>query len=322
MKLEICDTRNNPAGAEEAMKKLAAANVSAVIGGYSTSESETISFMAEKLRIPLIITCATADSFCSQGRFVYRITCSDTQHAEGLASYLFYWRQIKNMAILTDSTDQYGCNISRSTAQYFADAGGTILKTSEYNSKKECESAIRNILAYHPQAIMLSAGGKEAAELITALRKSGFNGVICGADNWDGPEFFKALGKNNDPGECCYVTFASSEYKSDEAELFSEIFRKKHYHYPESRSRMAADAVTLMANCLANAPNIRKLNRNWMALQGFFGVTSIYNPRPDGSTDRMIFINRVAPPGTAGEFAAPQMIRHFLHSKLDNYKFD
>ena len=182
---------------------------------------------------------------------------------------------------------------------------------------------MRGVLIYAPQIIMLSAGGKEAAEMIRFLRSAGFAGIICGTDNWDSAEFFKTLGSKEGPGECCYVTSTSKEYKDDEAWLFAETFRKKYHHQPGTLAVNAADAVKLFAGCLGgNTQDIRKLKRNWVSIRNFFGAASMYNAFPDGSADRMIFINGIVPPGVADEYSAPRLIRHFLYSKLENYNID
>ena len=324
VRLEVADTQSTPSGARRAMRQLAEKGASAAVGGYSTTETSGLAAAANTERLPLAIACATADKFSQAGPFVFRVSCTDTQQAQGLAAYLWYWRQIKAIAVLIDmrSSSEYERNIARSVAQSFADLGGNVVKTAEYTDVDSCVAAMRKVMGFGPQAIMVPAAGKEAAKMITALRKLGFTGVICGADGWDDPEFFTTLGKEINPGECFFVSCFSSEYKDDEYSVFAERFRKEFFHYPNSRQTSVYDAVMMLGRCLGNISNIRQFRTNWLALQNYFGACSVYNPLRSGDVDRMIFLNSISPAGTAGEYPAARLIRNFMHSKLEGYLFE
>lgn len=324
VRLEVADTQSTPYGARLAMRQLAAKGASAVAGGYSTIETEGLASAANTERLPLAIACATADKFSNAGAFVFRTSCTDTQQAQGLAAYLWYWRQIKSIGVLVDMrpASEYERNIARSVAQSFSDLGGSVVKTAEYTDVSSCVTAMRTVMGFGPQAIMVPAIGKEAAQMVKALRKLGFTGVICGADGWDTPEFFPALGKTTDPGECFFVSCFSSEYKDDEYTAFAERFRRECYHYPNERQAAVYDAVVMLGRCLGNISNVRQFRLNWLALRNHFGACSIYNPQKSGDIDRMIFLNSISPAGVAGEYPAPRLIRSFMHSKLEGYIFE
>ena len=324
VRLEVADTRSTSSGARAAMRTLALKGASAVAGGYSTTETAGLASAADTERLPLAVACATADRFSNSGKFVFRISCSDTQLAEGLAAYLWYWRQIKTLAVLIDMRGEreYERNIARSVAQSFSDIGGNVVRTAEYTDIESCVAAMRKVMGFGPQAIMVPGVGSEAARMITALRKLGFSGVICGADGWDSPEFFSTLGKKVDPGECFFVSCFSSEYRDDEFAVFSERFRKECFHYPNGRQTAMYDAVMMLGRCLGNINNVRQFRLNWLALQNYFGACSVYNPLKSGNIDRMIFLNSVAPAGVNGENPTARLIRSFMHSKLEGYIFE
>lgn len=324
LRLEVCDTQSNPQGAALAVRTLAAKGASVIVGGYSTTETHGLVAAAQQERVPLVIPCASADVFSGINLFVYRTGCTDTQQAEGLAAYLWYWRQIKQIGVLVDARpeSEYERNVSRRVAGSFSELGGYVVKSSNYTDIPSCVSAMREVMSYGPQAIVVSAVGKEAAMMVRALRRLGYEGVICGPDGWDGDEFFTTLGKDCQIGECFFVSFFSKEYKDDEFTAFSEMFRKKFYHLPGARATAARDAVVMACNALVGAGNIRQFRRNWLAMQNFFGAGSVYNPLKSGDVDRMIFIKSVSPAGTMGDYPQPRLIRGFMHSKLETYKFD
>jgi hypothetical protein len=82
------------------------------------------------------------------------------------------------------------------------------------------------------------------------------------------------------------------------------------------------DAVMMAGSCVMNCGNVRDFRRNWLALQNFFGASSVYNPKQSGDIDRMIFINSVVPAGENRKFPGARLIRGFMYSKLESYKFD
>ena len=139
---------------------------------------------------------------------------------------------LKKIGILIDMRveSEYERNVARAAAQSFSSLGGYVAKSANFTDIPSCVEAMRQVMASAPQAIVVSAIGKEAAQMVKALRKLGYAGIICGADGWDRNDFFSTLGSDFAPGECFYVTFFSNEYKDDEFAAFSEAFRKKFYH--------------------------------------------------------------------------------------------
>lgn len=244
--------------------------------------------------------------------------------ADGIASYLWYWRQIRQIGVLVDvrPSSEYERNISRSVAKSFSDLGGSVASSANYSDIASCVAAMKRVMAGGPQAIVVSAVGAEAAQMVRALRKLGYTGVICGADGWEGSEFLHTLGKDFQPGECFFVSFFSKEYKDDEYAAFSEYFRKKYYHLPGARAAAVRDAVFLACGSLVNVKNIKQFRRSWLAMQNFFGASSVYNPQKSGDVDRMIFINSIIPSGIDGEYPSVRLIIGFMHSKLETYKMD
>ena len=324
VKLEVCDTQSTPAGASNAMRVLAEKGATVVVGGYSTYETTGLTAGAERERVPLFVPCATADDISGKSPFVFRTGCTDSQQADGLAAYLWYWRQVKKIGILIDMRveSEYERNVARAAAQSFSSLGGYVAQSANYTDIPSCVEAMRQVMASAPQAIVVSAIGKEAAQMVKALRKLGYAGIICGADGWDRNDFFSTLGSDFAPGECFYVTFFSNEYKDDEFAVFSEAFRKKFYHLPGVHATSTRDAVIMAAGCIINCENIRQFRRNWLSLQNFFGASSIYNPKRTGDVDRILFINSVTAPGIHGKYPGTRLIRGFMHSKLESYKFD
>ena len=161
--------------------------------------------------------------------------------------------------------------------------------------------------------------------------KKGKSTDVYGGYNKAAATFFvfalsEELGKKKVKKELTLVPvnlmIADKFLKDDEFAVFSEAFRKKFYHLPGVHATSTRDAVIMAAGCIINCENIRQFRRNWLSLQNFFGASSIYNPKRTGDVDRMLFINSVTAPGIHGKYPGTRLIRGFMHSKLESYKFD
>ena len=318
--LKVADSYPSP---EKAVEKLKQAKVSAIVGGFTTQEAERLAQTANAERIPLIIPIASGENLTINRPLVKAISCNDRQQGESLAAYLWYWRQIKNLSILYPAAPEqsFERNVSRLMAQSFSDLGGQIVSAVEYGPDN-MEEAIRSVLRTGPEAVMVPAIGKEAAQLIKLLRHLGYEGLICGADGWDHADFIPALGKNFQPGECIFVGSFSKHFENDEFEIFKERFAGQFHYQPGSDESITADAVLLLSATLPGANTVFDYEKNWAYISHYFGVASRYSALPNGTVDRIVFINYLIKPGIVSEYPEIGLIRYFHHSRLESYKYD
>ena len=323
MKLLVFDSRSTAAGAAEAFTAAAENNASGVVTGYSTEEAEQIAPLADTYRLPAVITMATADSTVGSSPFVFRNTYSDRQQGEALGAYLWYWRQLLRISVLMDSDPdhQYERSTARATAAAFKELGGTVTNMPAYRGKNYLK-ALNEAMITGPQAIVVSARGAQAAEIVKTLRAKGYKGIICGLDSWDTPEFFRAMSSLKNPGDCLYVSFFTPANRQEEFKDFQKGFRQKFFHEPGSCETMSYDALKLLAIALGNAATRRDLQQNLESIRNHFGAAATYTMLPDGNVDRTMYINAVEPPAVDGTSSRGRLIRSFMHSKLATYRYD
>ena len=172
-----------------------------------------------------------------------------------------------------------------------------------------------------PQAVVVSARGELAAKIVTALRKKGYKGVICGLDSWDDDLFFQNLNSLKDPGDCVYVSFFTPKNPTEEFRDFRNGFRQKYFYEPGSYETMSYDALKMLAIGLNHAQTENDFRTNWLSIHNYFGAAATYRVLKSGGIDRTMFINAVDPAQNGETCAGRRMIRCFMHSKLESYRY-
>lgn len=292
----------------------------ALIAGYSTSEVRKIIDEAQNVFIPIVIATATADDQVAALPYVFRNAPTDSQQAEALSSYLWYWRQLLRLGVMIDMTPgaEYERNVARAAAQSFHDFGGLVFSV-EYN-ENDLSRSISEILSSNPQAIMVPSGGELGAKIIKILRNAGYRGIICGPDSWDDEMLLSSLAGFDEVGDCVFVSFFSDDNPESEYRDFRAAFFKEYNYEPGFCETQTYDAVKLAAAGLGGASTLNEFNSNWLMLRNYFGAAGIYTMLPKGNIDRTLYINRIYVSGEP--FPKAKMIRKFQHSKLATYRND
>ena len=315
------DSNSSAEGAARAAESAAAANVTALIAGYDTNEVAAVVPLVEKLRLPTVIPLATDDEHVGVSPFVFRNIYTDSQQAETIAAYLWYWRKVLHIGIMADMSpkEEYSRNIARETARHFTKLGGVVVKTAEYRGD-DYESAMRDLLTHAPRAIVIPAEASRAAGMIRKLREMGFSGIICGPDSWDSKALIRGLAGMQEPGDCVYMGLFSDESKRREFRNFNKAFSARRFHNPGSSETQSYDALKLLLIGLGNATDIRLFTKNWLSIRHHLGAAAVYTMLPDGNIDRTMYIKSIAPPNVANPDPYSRLLLEFQYSRLGTYR--
>ena len=168
---------------------------------------------------------------------------------------------------------------------------------------------------------MVLADPVKSAAIIKKLRHSGFNGIICGADNWNSPEFFAAL-RDSEPGECIFTSPVHQDEfgDSDAIRHFRTKFRKRFYHQPGSVEALCYDGTYFMMIALSSADDLLEFDENWQTLRQHQGAAGVYAADKKGALDRTVYLNSIGverSPDSRKPY--PRFSRKLMHSKLEEY---
>ena len=322
MKLQIIDTAGTAEGTAQALKKAEIMGAVAAIAGYSTGEVSMLIKHASALQMPMVIPMATSDEHLQVSPFVYRNCFSDLQQMEMLASYLFFWRKLRRGAIITDAADHdYTRGISRNFTQAVRDLNGEISVNIVVAKDTEIsDDQVIKLLTADPDFVLVSSGGKRAADMIRKLRESRFRGIICGPDSWDDGALTDAL-RDVEVGDCIFTAFFNPENDNREAVRFQKEFRKRFYNNPGACETQSFDALIFLAIGLEKAEHLYDFDRNWRKIVNFPGAAAYYTMGRKGELDRTIYLKSFGV-DRGGESLRiyPRLSRKLQYSKLKDYR--
>ena len=297
IELHTFDTTSTAEGAARAVESAAAANVVGLIAGYDTNEVSAELPLFEKLHLPAVIPLATADEHVGANPFVFRNMYTDSQQAETIAAYLWYWRKVMYIGIMVDMSpsEEYSRNIAREVAHHFRKLGGEVTLVAEFRGN-DYEKQLREIMTHAPRAIVLPVDAERAAAMIKLLRKLGYKGIVCGPDSWDEVQLEHGLAGLEKPGDCVYIGTFSNESQRREYKNFQKAYRERHFRSPGSCEILSYDAVKLLLIGLSDAADMYKFRKNWRSIRQHSGAAAVYTMLKNGGIDRTMYIKSIAPP--------------------------
>ncbi|MBE6362437.1 MAG: amino acid ABC transporter substrate-binding protein [Lentisphaerae bacterium] len=321
VQLKIFDSKGTADGTAAAAAEAARWKAAGLVAGYSTQEVSRIIPYAVKFRMPVVIPLATSAAHSAASPFVYRNSYTDFQQANMLAGFLMYWRQVKNIGIFIGGKgeDEYQAAVGREVAVCFRDIGGAVTMTSPVVDRPD-KNEIVEMLKSDPEAIMLTFGGKAAAQTIRELRNAGFTGIIFGADNWDDEELISGL-DDFIVGDCLYTAFFCDDESVREYREFKTAFRKRFYHNPGACETQSYDALKFLVFGLRGASHLPDFDRNWRKIRQYQGVSARYTMLPKGEVDRTIYINSIGVRRSGNKLKPyARLSRKMQYSKLREYR--
>ena len=321
IELYTFDTASTAAGAARAVESAAAANVYGVIAGYDTTEVSAELPLFERLRLPAVIPLATADDHVGANPFVFRNMYTDSQQAETLAAYLWYWRKVMYIGIMVDisPTEEYSRNIAGEVARNFKALGGEVTKIAEFRGN-DYEKQLRELMTYAPRAIVLPVDAERAAAMIKLLRKLGYKGIICGPDSWDEIQLEHGLAGLDKPGDCVYIGTFSDESQRREYKKFRKAYLDRHFRSPGSCETLSYDAVKLLLIGLSDAKDMIRFRHNWLSIRQHSGAAAVYTMLRNGGIDRTMYIKSIAPPNVANPDPYSRTLLEFQYSRIATYR--
>lgn len=302
-----------------------------VIAVGSDSEIERAVKSAPAAKMPLMLPLNSEDKYASANEFVYRANYTDQQQIDVLTGYIHYWRQAGTMGVFTvDGEGAYRFRtIAANASEALSRIGGRMVCNLQLPADSLPEGLFVEMLKHGPRSILVLAEVRKSAEIIKKLRDSGFNGIICGIDNWNAPEFFTAL-SGGEPGEVIFTSpVHQDEFGDNDAiRTFRTKFRKRFYHLPGSVEALAYDGTYFMMVALSSADDLLDFDVNWQTLRQHQGAAGVYVAGKNGALDRTVYLNSIGVNRTFLNDSGsekilrqvfPRFSRKLQHSKLEEY---
>ncbi len=240
------DDEGKPDKAVSAAQKLIQRDkVIAILGPLWSSPTLAVAPIADKNKIVLLSSGASAPKITDAGDYIFRNEISDAYGAKESAK-LYYNAGFKRIAIIYINND-YGIGVQDVTEQVYKELGGKITSVEAFEQNaKDFRTQLLKIKRTNPDAILI-VSYKEAILILRQMKELGIKKQILGTPLFGDPEIIERTG---DAAEgAIYSYYGTFDPKSEEARIkeFLRNFKEKYGVEPEYYAPIGYDAVKILA---------------------------------------------------------------------------
>ncbi len=226
-------------------------NIIALLGEAASSRSLEAAPIAQQNKVPMISPASTNPKVTEVGDYIFRICFIDPFQGTVLAKFAL-GRGWNNVAILTDSKQDYAVGLSEFFKKYFVNNGGTIVSEQNYSSgDKDFKAQLTSISASNPQAILVSGYYTEAGLIARQARELGLNVPLLGGDGWDSPSLVDVAGPAMEGN--FFSNHFSAEDQSPIIQNFIRKFKEKYNESPDALAALGYDSAMILADAIKRA---------------------------------------------------------------------
>jgi branched-chain amino acid transport system substrate-binding protein len=260
------DDGSHPEGARGAIERLIKRDdVVILTGGVSSNTAWVVAPIAEKHRIPFIVTSASADKITEQGwDYVFRLTPPASEHDKVLLSFMEEEAQPKTVAILHENSLWGLMRAHRMRVLLKTRGYETILKKGYDNGNKDFTALLDEVKVKEPEVIFLASNLPDTALLVRQARAQDIKSkLFVGSDDGlTSPEFYKLTGGVAESLITTRLWMPSVPFEG--ARAFAETFKASFDAEPDRYSAEAYAAAYVIDDALrrASSPEPKALQQS------------------------------------------------------------
>jgi branched-chain amino acid transport system substrate-binding protein len=260
IELRWADHQANPSlSASEAQRLIQQENVVAVIGGGPSGAELTATQMAERLKVPYLVSIATADEITQRGlRYLFMISARSTDYAKGFVDFLDALKNERKLVarrvIVMNENSPYGSSVGKALVPAVKNAGYELIEHLEYpTATSDVSALLARVRAANPDVVLQIGYVGDSILMWNTRRQLGmeaipFIGITSGIGS---PAFVKAVGAAANGA----LTLSQSNVDVPRAEVreFARNYEAKFKVPPENNGFFAYQAVYILKAALEKA---------------------------------------------------------------------
>ena len=278
----IADNKSEPSESVNAMTKLVTQDkVAAVTGIYASSNAIAASSVAEASKMPFLAVGATNPKVTVDEKtgkvkdYTFRVCFIDPFQGTVGANFVLNTLQLKQAAILVDSSSDYSKGLTAFFKAAFTAGGGSIIAEESYLQKdQDFKTILTTIKAKNPQVIYVPGYYEEVGKIVKQARELGITVPMVGGDGWDSPKLVE-IGTAAALNNTYFTNFYSVEDTSPVSKAFVEAYKKEYGQVPDALAVLGYDAANVLIDAIkrANSTDAGKIREALAATKDFAAVT-------------------------------------------------
>lgn len=293
-KLEVIyeDTQALAKEGVSAYRKLVTVDkVPAIIDDSVSSVTLAMAPMAEKDKVVILATGATAPSISEAGDFIFRIWNSDAYEGEVAAKYAYHDLSHRSAAILYINND-YGKGLEQVFKSEFSKLGGKIVASESFaQSATNMRTQLTKIKAAKPQLLYLVGYPKETPIALKQARELQLGVQTLGTVAMKDPQLIEAAGEAAEGLSFPYP----KEPGGDHVAKFHAAIQAKYGQDPGITTDVGYDAVKMIAQAIEKAGGFtgEDIRRGLNMLKNYPGVSGTMTFDDNGDVSKPMGIMHV-----------------------------
>ena len=298
VKLILVDNKSDKIESANAASKLTSSDkVTAIIGALTSTNTMSMSKIAENAKIPVVAPVATNILVTKRKEFISRVCFSDAFQGQVAANFAINNLKLKNAVLITDVKNDYSIGISKVFKRAYKKLGGKLLQTARINQgDSDFKAMLSNIKALNPQLIFYPIYSAEAALIAKQAKQLGITAKFLGTDGMTADDVFFKTGGDAVEG------FYGTDLYSPSAPKTTDLSKKYESEYKAKLNKdvhpfgvLAADSYNVILNAMNQCEDpsdsicVNEKIRATKNFQGASGVITLEN----GDAVRSAVINQI-----------------------------
>ncbi|HEY4745268.1 MAG TPA: ABC transporter substrate-binding protein [Desulfuromonadaceae bacterium] len=252
VELIIKDDAGNPKQSVAAFERLVTRDgVAAIVGPYSSKCANTLTRLAEKHKVPLLIPVASKDEITRQNqKWTFRLSATTYDYAAILIDMAAKLGKPKSMAILNENTE-FGTSAAKSAKEYAARKGITVVAHEAYAPGfSDYRPTLARIKSLKPDLVFMASYVTDAILLMRQAREAGVTpqAFLGAGAGFATVAFAREVGISNN-------VFSSTQWTGDVTWPGARAFNKRYIarfgKAPTYHAATAYESVMIMAETAA-----------------------------------------------------------------------
>lgn len=215
--------------------------------------------ITEASKVPQIAPCATAPAITmNNGKvrdFMFRACFIDPFQGQVMAQFADKSLNVKNVAILYDSSSDYSKGLADVFQKTMEEKGGTVVAKEAFLSKDlDFKASLTKIKATNPEAIYVPGYYEEVSKIVKQAREIGIDVPLLGSDGWESPKLAEIAGKEA-LHDCYYVSAFSAQDQDPSVQKFIKDYKAKYQKDPDIFAMQGYNAGLVLADALKRSNN-------------------------------------------------------------------
>jgi len=285
------DSKFSQVGSISAINKLIFADkIKVILGEVTSGNTMAIAPIAEKNKVILFATIASADTLRYFGDYIFRNMPGNKIQGITAANFVCNDLGAKTVALFGQKSE-YGVNLSKSFKNEYAKLGGTVVfEDSYFEGDKNFKTVLLKIKQSGAKALFIPGNENEPAIILKQAKEMNLNIPIVGGDGSSTDNLIKMAGNSSEGFYCTNVLVDKSTnyYKK-----YRDLFFKKYNKEPGAYDAYAYEGGMIIIDAIKKVGNDPYKIKEYLYTHTFPSMTGNLKFDRDGEVKRMWGVYKV-----------------------------